>query len=190
MVLEGLASLLANHEMIATINTAISGKEALSKLIQYPINMVLLDINLPDVNGIDLCAKITDIYPNIKVVAVSSFNNKSFFQKIIDHGGKGYLLKNSTKSEIFYAIEHIQFGGTYFSIDVEKAQNQSKILLTRREIDILENISEGLSNQQIAEKLFISVLTVNTHRKTILAKFDVGNTVMLLKKAKEVGYLS
>jgi DNA-binding NarL/FixJ family response regulator len=190
MVLEGLFSLLKEDKQIAKIHTAINGKEALTILNQYSINIVLLDINLPDINGIDLCLKITNSYPNCKVIVISSFNNKSFFQKIIDYGGKGYLLKNSNKAEIFQAIEDIQEGKTYFSYDIEKSQRQTKILLTRREIDILENISEGLNNQQIAEKLFISVLTVNTHRKTILAKFEVNNTVMLLKKAKEIGYLS
>ena len=190
MVLEGLVSLLKEDKQITSIHTAINGKEAMNLLNQYAIDIVLLDINLPDINGIDLCGQITKAYSNIKVIAISSFNNKSFFQKIIDNGGKGYLLKNSSKSEIFQAIENIRDGDTYFSIDIEKSQNKNKILLTRREIDILENISEGLNNLQISEKLFISVLTVNTHRKTILAKFEVNNTVMLLKKAKDIGYLS
>jgi DNA-binding NarL/FixJ family response regulator len=189
MVQEGLVSLLSNHKRIGQISTADCGKNALQLLSRENIDLVFLDINLPDTNGIDLCYKITKEYENTKVVAVSSFNNKSFFKKIIDNGGKGYLLKNSTSDEIVHAVDQILDGKIYFSIDVEKEQKKDKILLTRREIDILEQITEGLSNQQIADKLFISVHTVNTHRKTILAKFEANNTVMLLKKAREMGYL-
>ena len=155
-------------------------------------DVILMDINLPDINGIDLCKEVKTKYPSVFIIGLSTFNQQSFIQKMMDNGASGYLLKNATQEEITSAIETVMKGKTYLSEEASntlRKENGTNIVLTRREKEVLELIADGMTNAEIAQKLFVSVTTVDTHRKNLLAKFDTKNTAALIKIAVSQGYL-
>ncbi|HCO86479.1 MAG TPA: DNA-binding response regulator, partial [Arenibacter sp.] len=156
-------------------------------------NIILLDINLPDISGIELCKEIKTKYPKIGIIGLSSYNQQSYINKIMDNGASGYVLKNATKEELLDAIETVMEGEKYLSDEaalIVKKNVGSKIpIITRREKEVLSLISEGLTNNQIATKLFISITTVDTHRKNLLAKFEAKNTATLIRMATHLEFI-
>jgi DNA-binding NarL/FixJ family response regulator len=146
-----------------------------------------MDISLPDMNGIDLCRTMKKNYPGIMVLALSTFNQGIYISKMMESGASGYLLKNSGKDEIIQALHDVAKGKTYLSFEAGQALKSSTLknpdhpLLTKREKEVLSLIVEGLTNTLIAEKLFISVDTVDSHRKNLYSKLNVKNTVMLMR---------
>ena len=150
-----------------------------------------MDISLPDMIGIDLCKIISDKYPTIKIIALSTFTEGTYVRKMIESGAKGYLLKNASKYEIIKAITTVFSGEDYLTFEAKKAlkyenELQNKLpKLTKREKEVLLLISQGLTNSQISEKLFISIDTVDSHRKNLYSKMNVNNTATLLKFAIE-----
>jgi DNA-binding NarL/FixJ family response regulator len=150
-----------------------------------------MDISLPDINGIDLCKTIKKKYPGVIVLALSTFNQGTYIRKMMENGASGYLLKNSGKKEIIDALKTVYSGKAYLSFDAGKAllsdnEEQNNLpALTKREKEVLTFIAEGLTNLQIAEKLFISIDTVDSHRKNLHTKLNVKNTAMLIRFAVE-----
>jgi len=191
LVVEGLKSLLADSEEITVIGTASNAFDAVDFLKNNEVDIVFLDINLPDINGIDLCKKIKDQFPDIKSLALSTFSERAYVSRMIQNGASGYLIKSSSKEEILDAIRQVQAGGYYMNVSFEQntAVSSPKTIpfLTRREKEVLLLIAEGLTNPQIANQLFISVATVNTHRSNLLMKFEVSNTASLIKVAAGLG---
>lgn len=191
LVQEGLVSLLNSESKFEIVGTATTAFEAVDCIKKNEVQIALLDINLPDINGIELCSKLKNEFPHIKCIALSTFSERSYVQKMIENGAYGYLLKSAIKQEIIDTIIMVDSGAK--NVGVNSIPNfqlfEKTVTLTRREKEILQQIALGLTNPQIAEKLFLSVLTVNTHRKTILSKFNVNNTTLLLKIAAEQGYL-
>ncbi|MCE7041914.1 response regulator transcription factor [Dyadobacter sp. CY312] len=188
LISEGLKVLLNDNPDVTHVDTAENAFEAMAILKDNVADIVFLDINLPDVNGIDLCKKIKAQFPDIKVLALSTFSERAYVSRMIQNGASGYLIKSSSKDEIFEAIRQVQAGGFYmnvnFKVDPEPmVAAQSIPFLTSREKEVLELISDGLTNAQIAEKIFVSVNTINTHRQNLLIKFDVSNTAALIKIA-------
>ncbi|TRX21616.1 response regulator transcription factor [Flavobacterium franklandianum] len=186
MVIEGFKALLSQNENITIVGSAENAFQAIDFLKKNEVDIAFLDINLPDISGVDLCKKIKTEFPRIKCLALSTFNDRNFVCKMIEHGASGYLLKNSSKDEIMHAIDAVIKGNMFFNVDYQK-QNTSKYdqkpFLTRRELEILKEIAEGLTNQQIADKLFISITTVSTHRQNLMLKLETGNTALLIKTA-------
>jgi len=136
--------------------------------------MILIDINLGKESGIELCKIIKEKYPAIHILGLSTFNQQSFIKKIIENGASGYVLKNATKNELLAAIFTVRMGRSYMSSDafqLLREQENKTIILTRREKEVLEFIADGLTNNEIALKLFVSVTTVDTHRKTYFLNF-------------------
>ncbi len=198
MVLEGLQTILCNEQNISVTNTFSRGKDLLYFLKTETPCLILLDINLPDSNGIDLCKAITNLYPQINIIGLSNFSDTGFIKNMMRNGAKGYLLKNTTKNELIEAIKTVHYGDTYLpKILKDKLLNESLGVqtssfvpkLTRREHEILTSIAEELTNNEIAEKLFISIKTVESHRKNLLQKFGVRNTAGLIKEAFTKGLL-
>jgi DNA-binding NarL/FixJ family response regulator len=193
LVLEGIKTLLADSEEVSIKGSASNAFDAIAFLKLNTVDIVLLDINLPNINGIELCKRITNSYPDIKCIALSTFSEKSYITRMFQNGAKGYLLKNSKKEEIVEAITKVYNGGQYMNIYEDMPTNElsgkPKPFLTPREKEVLLLISEGMTNQQIAEKLFVSVLTVNSHRTNLLAKFEVSNTALLIKAAIQQGLI-
>jgi two-component system, NarL family, nitrate/nitrite response regulator NarL len=188
MVLEGMKSLLADIEYITLSGTASNAFEAMQLLKDTTVDVAIVDINLPDVNGLDLTKKIKTEYPLVNVLAMSTFKERSYIVQMIQNGASGYLLKSATKEEIEEAIRSAYIGKLYLSLDINSVDVSEKMnmpipIISSREKEVLKLIAEGLTNPQIADKLFISLHTVDSHRKNLLTKFDVSNTAALIKLA-------
>jgi DNA-binding NarL/FixJ family response regulator len=189
MVIEGIHSLLQNESNIELVGHAMNAASCLAYLEQHLPDIILMDISLPDKNGIDLCKEVKEKYPSVFVIGLSTFNQQSFIQKMMNNGASGYVLKNATQEELMLAIETVAKGKTFLSH--EAAQSLRKKIagvpvLTSREKEVLELIAEGLTNNEIAQKLFISITTVDTHRKNLLAKFEAKNIAALIKAAMQM----
>lgn len=193
MIIEGIRSLLQNEKSIEWLGHAGNAASCMAFLRQQQPDVILMDINLPDKSGIELCKEVVAKYPAVFVIGLSTFNQQSFIQKMIDNGASGYVLKNARQEELMEAINSVMAGKQYLSF--EASQSLRKIdstdypILTRREREVIELIANGLTNNEIAEKLFISSTTVDTHRKNLLAKFNAKNTAELVKLAHNGGFL-
>ncbi|MGB5273747.1 MAG: response regulator transcription factor [Flavobacteriaceae bacterium] len=189
MIVEGIRSLLQDVGNIEWMGHAMTAASCMAFLTLNRPDVILMDINLPDKSGIDLCKEVKDRYPGINIVGLSSHNQLSFIKKIMDFGASGYVLKNATQDELVMAIETVTQGEIYLSDEASATienQNITKTpIITRREKEVLLLISEGLTNHEIAEKLFVSTTTVDTHRKNLLAKFEAKNTASLIRLATQ-----
>ena len=192
MVIEGIRSLLQNEPSIEWMGHASNAASCLAFLQKQQPDVLLMDISMPDVNGIDLCKQVKEKYPSVFVIGLSTFNQLSFISKMMDNGASGYLLKNASKQELMDAIYHVAKGDVYLSDEAASTlQNTTSAapVITRREKEVLELIADGLTNAEIAAKLFISVTTVDSHRKNLLTKFEVKNTAALVKTAAHLNLL-
>ncbi len=188
LVIEGVKALLTDHPYIVQVGVAMNAYDALEYLKQSSVDIAFLDINLPDISGIDLCKKIKTEFPDVKCLALSTFTERSYVSRMIQNGAMGYLMKTSTKQEFYEAIKQVMAGGMYMNVnfsELSATPHKPVPFLTRREKEVLELISEGFTNHQIGDKLFISVLTVDSHRKNLLTKFEVNNTAALIKLAAQ-----
>lgn len=198
MVNDGLASMLSSDSEIIIENTFLNGQDLLEYLSTSTPDVLLLDINLPDINGLEICKIVTRLYPSINTIGLTNFNEISFTKAMMRNGAKGYLLKNTDKEELITAIKTVVKGEIFLP-----SKLQSRLLeasfgvksnsfipkLTRREKEVLAEIAEEFTNQEIADKLFISIKTVESHRNNLLQKFEVRNTAGLIKKAYIKGLL-
>lgn len=167
---------------------AMNAASCLAFLQKQQPDVILMDINLPDKSGIDLCKEVKEQYPSVFIVGLSTFNQQSFIQKMIDNGASGYVLKNATQEELTDAIDTVVKGKLYLSEEASltlRKEEATTIVLTRREKEVLELIANGMTNAEIAKKLFISVTTVDTHRKNLLAKLEAKNTASLVRMATQ-----
>ena len=191
MVLAGLQVLLAPLPTIQVVGTATTGAAALAFLQGQELpDVVLLDISLPDLSGIDVCRQIKLAHPNVHVLGLSTYNEKPFIVRLMQNGAAGYVLKNATLAELTEAITTVYTRKKYFSDAVQSVLLQETgappagmPAVTRREREILALIADGLTNQGIAVRLFLSPLTVDTHRRNLVTKFGVNNTAAMIKLA-------
>jgi DNA-binding NarL/FixJ family response regulator len=174
------------------IGYAMTADSCLAFLKNNQPDVILMDINLPDIDGIELCKEVKKNHPGIFILGLSTFNQQSFIQKMIDHGASGYVLKNASGKELLEAIQTVSKGKTFMSFEVEqllKTKPKTAIVITRREKEVLEHIAAGMTNNEIAQKMFISITTVETHRKNLLEKFSARNTAELVKLAFQMKIL-
>ncbi len=189
MVIEGIRSLLQYEKNIEWTGHAMNAASCMAFLKQHQPDVILMDINLPDKSGIDLCKEVKDKYPSVLIIGLSTFNQQSFIQKMMDNGASAYVLKNATQKELIDAIETVIRGKIYLSEEAShtlRKEESASVVLTRREKEVLELIADGMTNNEIAKKLFISVTTVDTHRKNLLAKMDARNTASLIRIATKL----
>ena len=194
IVIEGIHSILQHEKAVEWMGHATNADSCLAFLQQQQPDVILMDINLPDKSGIELCDEVKRKYPSIHILGLSTFNQQSFIEKMISNGASGYLLKNATQRELMEAINTVMGGRQYLSFDagqaLRKPGNENKLpVITRREKEVLELIAEGMTNNVIAQKLFISSTTVDTHRKNLLAKFEAKNTASLIKAAAQLRFI-
>lgn len=195
LIIDGLITLLETEKQINLIGNATTANDCLKFFKTKTADVILMDIGLPDKNGIELCADIKKLYPDIFVIALSTFSQGSYIAKMIENGASGYLLKNANKHEIIEAINTVANGKIYFSFEAGKTykaaiSKQSQLpVLSKREKEILNLIASGLTNIEISNLLFISVDTVDTHRKNLYAKLNVRNTASLIRIAIENNYI-
>ncbi len=190
MVIEGIRSLLQNEQGIEWMGHASNADSCLAFLTEHHPDVILMDISMPGMSGIDLCREVKQKYPSINVIGLSTFNQHSFISKMMENGASGYVLKNATQAELMEAIGEVAKGKTFLSDEaaasLRKDNNAQAPVITRREKEVLELIAEGLTNAEIATKLFISNATVDTHRKNLLVKFQSKNTASLVKTAVQL----
>ena len=190
LVQEGIRSLLLQERDIELCGYAMTAASCLGFFVNNTADVILMDIELPDMNGIDLCREIKTKYPGIMVLGLSTFSQGTYITKMMENGASGYVLKNSDRKELMEAIRLVNKGKTYLSFDAGQAMRKTSAVaqvpvITRREKEILAMIAEGFTNPEIAEKLFVSSSTVDSHRKNLLAKLNVKNTASLVKFAMD-----
>ncbi|SCY32639.1 two component transcriptional regulator, LuxR family [Flavobacterium anhuiense] len=197
MFLQGITALLEQEPNITVIDKAINGIEALEIVKKGVVDFVILDISMPEMDGIELSKILKKQYPNVKILIVSTHSNVMVVSRLIRIGVNGYLLKNAEKEELLKAINTIALGENYFAEELEEKHlsNSSRIEkqvsnlteLSSREKEILVLIAHEYNTAEIAEKTFISLNTVNTHRRNLLSKLNAKNTAGLVKYAVENG---
>lgn len=197
MLIDGIKALLHDETKFEIVAEAHNGAQALEIINTTPIDIVLTDINMPEMNGVELAQNIKNQNPNIRILALSMFSEQQTIRDMVDAGVSGYILKNTGKDELVGALNKIASGGIFFGDEVtnemmrmmnhqDKAQSQEEqVSLTFREKEILKLIAKEYSNMQIAEELFISERTVETHRKNIFRKTNTKSIVGLIKYAIE-----
>src|SRR3984957_4127834 len=186
MIIEGIHSLLHGEQNIEGLGSSKSPDDLMTFLAKSQPDVLLMDINLPQRSGLDLCREEKEHFPVINIIGLSTSNQPSVIRKMQENGASGYLLKDASKSEILEALQQVNKGKEYVSFSVaealkKKGSDTSLPALTRREKEILELIAEGLTNRKIAAKLFLDRTTINSHRKNMLTKFNVKNTAALIK---------
>jgi len=190
MVIEGIHSILQNENSIEWMGHASNADSCLAFLKNQRPDVILMDISMPGMSGIELCKLVRESYPSIYIIGLSTFNQQSFIKKMMDVGASGYLLKNATRQELIFAINEVSKGKMYVCDEAASTLRfNEKIqlpVITRREKEVLEFIASGLTNNEIAKKLFISVSTVDSHRKNILVKFEAKNIASLVKTALQL----
>ena len=196
MVIEGLQVLLQQEKDITVVATTNDAAGCLNYLAHHKADVILLDINLPDMDGVDLCKIIKTQYKETMVLGLSTINKGVYMNKMMENGASGYLLKNLTRRELIDAIKTVNKGGVYFSFEAGKIykatleKNSSLPVLTKREKEILKLVAEGRTNPEISKLLFISIDTVDSHRKNLYTKLNVNNTASLIRYAIENGLVS
>ncbi len=203
IIIDGLKSLLEDEADFRLMGEANNGREAIDVLKLLDVDIVLMDIDMPVMNGIEATKQILKDFQNVKVVILSMHKEGGLIKNLIAIGAHGFLLKNSDQTELIGAIRKVASGDRYFSPDVtmsllsKTSMNASSfkgidilLQLTERETEILKLIAEGYSNKEIGEKLFISHRTVDTHRTNLMKKLDVTNIAGLIKFAIQNGIVS
>lgn len=189
MVVDGIQSLLANHSEIVISGQTNHPLKVLALLSENPTDILITDVQMPDMNGIELTQQVKQAFPQIKVICISMHSDRFVISEMIKSGISAFILKNMGKEELITAITQVANGKNYFSEDITKemmnsfSDKKSEGRLTQREIEIIKLIEKELSNKQIADKLFISERTVETHRKNIFRKTATQNVVGLIKYA-------
>ncbi len=200
MFLDGLTAMLEKEPNMKIVAKATSSKKALNLVKTNTCDLVITDLSMDEMDGLELTREIHKYNSEIKVLVVSMHSHGGKIKKLLDAGASGYLLKNTPSDELLEAIKSIYFTGSYFSQDIKnilfsslvKVGPQSRkgdVPLTEREKEILLLIVEEHSNPSISEKLFISLHTVETHRRNIMKKLKVHNSVGLVRKALQLGLI-
>ncbi len=197
IVRDGLRSALETIEDLQVTGVAANGHEALELINNNPPDVLLTDISMPEMNGIELTREVSKKFPQVKIIILSMHENDAYINNALQAGAHGYLLKDSEKGELARAIQKVVAGEKYFSKSVsqilvnglynkstEKAgDDHDKGGLSKREVEILQMIAQGLSNKEIAGSLFLSIRTVDAHRYNIMQKLNVKNTAEMIKTA-------
>lgn len=189
MVVEGIRTLLQGEKSIEFIGHASNAASCLSFLKNQQPDVILMDISMPDRTGVELCREVRRMYPHVFVIGLSTFNQFTFIDAMMKNGASGYLLKNAGKKEIITAVTEVATGKLYMSDEVaatlKNEAHEKSPVLTRRENEILRMIANGHTNPAIADKLFLSLSTVDTHRKSLMRKLNIKNTALLIRYAME-----
>jgi len=192
IVVDGISSIFENDVQIKVVGHALSGVEALNQLSEVETDVLLLDINMPEMDGIEVVRQLTEQSIDIQILVLTMHNEPQFTKQLIELGVKGCMLKNAGKKEMIHAIQTVYEGNRYYGAEVtntlfDSIDKSNKAVenaqLTKREVEVLKHIAQGLTTLEIAEKLFISTHTVETHRKNLLSKLGLSNSAALARYA-------
>ncbi len=193
MIIDGLKMLLNQESDIEVVGQALNGEEVIDKVRELDeIDVVILDINMPKKDGIEVTSELKDAFPEVKILIVTMYNRPEFIQNLMKVGVDGYILKNSGKDELINALHAVASDEPYYGTEITKTimktyqksrvfNSPMDIEVTDREKEIIRLISEGFSTVEIADKLFLSTHTVNSHRKSILSKLEVKNSAGVIR---------
>ena len=188
---QGIKSLITAENIAKVIGEASNGIELLDLLKKQKPDIVIMDIDMPYMNGMEATQKALEMIPELKIIAFTMFGDEEYYYKMIDLGVKGFILKSSGIAELENAINGVMLGESYFSPEVlrkiisslgrnKQVKNSLNVEFTSREIEVLQQICLGLNNEEIAEKLFISPKTIKSHRSNLLGKTGCKNTPTLI----------
>lgn len=192
LVRDGIRALLSVIPTVTVVGEAENGADAMVMVERCNPDLLLVDINLPDINGLELTRKIRDRFPTLKVLVLSMYDSKEYVSESLRSGASGYVLKNAPSREIVAAIEAIKNGGTFYSAEIaQKLLLDDGIIneLTPRESQVLYKMTQGLNNKEMARELNISVRTVETHRLSIRRKTNIDKPAALVKYAIDHGII-
>jgi DNA-binding NarL/FixJ family response regulator len=201
IVRTGLRALFDGHAEVAVVGEAANGQELLDQLPAIPVDVVLLDLNMPVLNGVATAQRLQAEYPQVRVLILSMIDQARHIRQALAAGAHGYILKNAGKDEILFAIQAVAAGKRFLCSEVGLAlldqalpvepnpASEANPALSRRELEILQLLSEGLTTQQMADQLIVSKRTIETHRQNILDKTGSKNTAALVRHAMAQGYL-
>ncbi len=197
ILLDGFELIFRNSEEIEVVATATNGKMVLDVLKKQAVDVILMDIGMPEMTGLEACKEVRKKYPKVKVIALSTYKNPSYIKRMTQNGAVGYLLKSSPADEIKIAIKKVAAGERYYSKELQDVlldalfskPNAPLPSVTKREKEVLLLLSKGMNYREISDKLFISINTVNSHRKNLISKFGVKNSTELVKEAMEQGVI-
>ncbi|MDH4566373.1 response regulator transcription factor [Pseudomonas sp. BN414] len=193
LVRDGVKSLLSAMPHFEVVAQAESGAEALELVANTELDLLLVDVGLKDMNGLELTRRLCSLYPGIKILILSMYDNQEYVRTSINAGAFGYVLKNAPSTELIAAIEAIVAGGSFYSPEVARklATNvRDENELTPRELQVLSMLAKGLNNKEVARELDISVRTVETYRLSIRRKLNIDTPAALVKYALEHGLIS
>jgi DNA-binding NarL/FixJ family response regulator len=205
IIRDGIKALLKDKEDMVVVGEAGNGKELLDLVATTPVDVVMMDVNMPEMDGFETTAYLKEHYEHIKVLVLSMLDHESYISKIMNAGASGYMLKNTGREELICGIRIVASGGQFICSSVsinllKKLQNpnykpvsteeKQTRDLSQREVEILKLIADGLTNAEIADKIFTSKRTVETHRQNIIEKTKAKNTAALIKYAISKGIIS
>jgi DNA-binding NarL/FixJ family response regulator len=213
IIRKGLRSLLENEPTINVVGEAENGLQLIDLLESTPVDVVLMDIKMPEMDGFDATLHLHENFNSIKILALSMYESENYINRMMELGAQGYLLKNITKDELVHALQIIASGKSYISADITlnllkknnepaetltqtdtvlgKANSNSGLVeLSKRELEVLKLITDGYTNAEIAEKLFTSKRTIDSHRQRIIEKTQAKNTAALVRYAISKGMIN
>lgn len=193
---EGMQLLLSNLDYVNEVKLAANAHELFRLLEQCTPDIIFMDIDMPETDGIEACGQVLKMYPGTNIIALSMYGEEDYYTRMIEAGAKGFVLKNSGIDDVEASIKNVMAGKNYFSQEIlsgllnsinRKNQPQKNTDLSERETEVLYQICKGLSNQEIADELHISKRTVDKHRENILSKSGTKNTAGLVMYAIKNG---
>lgn len=199
IILDGIEAIMSSMPDIRVVGRCYNGREAVTLARELEPDLVLMDVSMPDMDGIEATRRVLKVSPRSRVIMLSMYGHKEFVLEVMDAGASGYLLKNTGKEELRLALEQVLKGGRYLNPQLrellddkdryrDRSGHISYSILSKREMEVVKLIIKERTNQEIASALFISPDTVETHRRNIMHKLDVRNTAGLVKYAVERGW--
>ena len=188
MLAEGLKHSIEESNIARVTGTSNNLAECRAALKNQLPDVLLLDVNLPDGNGVDFCAEIKKTYPELKVLILTTYNVYSVASRAMENGASGYILKNSLSEEVIEGIETVMSGKTFLCDEINvmmQKRNEQQVWLTAREQQVLRLLVDGYTNQEIADEICLSIETIKTYRKNLILKFGAKNSMVLVKMVME-----
>lgn len=188
MLAEGLSSMLADSGIAEVVGVAHSAMECRQSIPFWRPELVMLDVGLPDMSGVDYCKELKEQFPEIKILALSTHNEYAIVRQMMENGASGYLIKNAMSKEVLEGIKTVSAGQTFLCHEIDlllKRPTSQTVWLTTRERELLRLITEGYTNNEIADKICLSPETIKGYRKNLLLKLGAKNTALLVKIALE-----
>ena len=191
---DGMKLLISSQDGFEVIGQCYNGKDAVDFIQRQEPDYIVMDVNMPVMNGLEATAIIKKLRSGIKIIVLTMLSDFATVNKMMESGADGYILKNTDSEELFNAITMIENGGTYLNPEInqlllkgmkEEKEIQKQVHLTKREKEILRLIVEGLSTKQIADQLFLGEETIKSHRKNLMSKLEANNVAALVKRAIE-----